>query len=476
MFDTEDTIVAIASPHAPGLRGIVRVCGPKAVELLAQNACFEQNSCSNKYSRSEPMAMISPSQPRRYVVELKLAAPFQPISADCFVWPTARSYPGQPVVEVQLPGSIPLLEACVAQFINGGARAARPGEFTLRAFLAGRLDLVQCEAVLAVIDAQGSDELRQALTQLAGGLTTNLDDARNRLLDLLAEIEAGLDFADEDLDLISSERLQHDLAIASGDVDQALSRMSSQRLAQHSLSVVLYGLPNAGKSSLLNALTEQQSAIVSDQAGTTRDWIAVQSVIDGTPIQWIDTAGLDPSRIENAIDEVAQRQTGERLQQSDLRLLCIDLSCTKLGDWELTQLTQAGSQANALVIGTKADQANPSVVAEVIHLVPSSILTSSPGKVGLSEIREQIKRRIGHAADQEASRLGFISSTAQRCQASLTSAAESLRFARELVGTGQDELLAAELRVALDALGEVTGRVYTDDVLDRIFSRFCIGK
>lgn len=462
-YDLESTIVAVASPAGRAARGIVRVSGPRAVEVAL--ACFEANSSADLVL---PGAQVLAGT----AVAGELRFP-----CDLWLWPTRRSYTGQPTAELHTLGSPPLLEALVVALCQAGARPAGPGEFTLRAFLAGRLDLTQAEAVLGVIDAQGQAALTAALEQLAGGLGRPLSALRGRLLDLLADLEAGLDFADEDLEFISAERLSAELAAAADEVAEVARQLGERGSSDELLRVVLIGPPNAGKSSLFNALAGSARALVSDVAGTTRDYLAAIIDCHGQRCELFDTAGDEallpegrtpdpnPTRLRgrptNPIDSQAQALAQRERRQAALLLECRDAR-------EVSGAISAENQGPpALLVLTKAD-----LLDERPQPIGSAVLTSSTSGLGLDELR----RRIGQALSSSAADTAGVASTAARCGDSLERARQSLEQAQRVAATGAAELAAAEVRTALDALGEVVGAVYTEDLLDRVFSRFCIGK
>ena len=339
---------------------------------------------------------------------------------------------------------------------------AEPGEFTMRAFLAGRLDLTQAEAVLGVIDSQSQQELQVSLRQLAGGLSGPLHQLREKLIDLLAHLEAGLDFVEEDIEFISAAELVSELDAGLRSVEAIQQRLTSRGNGGIERRVVLMGLPNVGKSSLLNALVGEAVAIVSETPGTTRDYVTRRIDLDGMPITLVDTAGIELLEQGDSINYKAQRATSRQQTDAALALLCLD-GTRRLEPWEIQQL-EATDSASRLVVITKSD------AGTVGDLPSDAIRTSSLTLDGVQFLRHAI--RIALANDVEA-----IPSTASRCHDSLRLAAESLRRARYVASQSMgEELVAAEVRVSLEGLGKVVGAVYTDDVLDRIFSRFCIGK
>jgi tRNA modification GTPase len=454
-FDLDDTICAIASAPGGALRGIVRISGPSSLQCVAALV------------RAEPGELTAGRAPSCSSVVLTVSENLGEVPVRLYVWPTTRSYTRQPSAELHLPGSPPLLEAALAALCRAGARLARPGEFTLRALLAGRIDLTQAEAVLGVIDAQSPAELEVALSQLAGGLARPLAALRGELLDLLAHLEAGLDFADEDIEFISADQLRHELQDIARRVAEVESRLQSRAEAGSLPRVVLVGQPNAGKSSLFNALSEDASAIVSEFAGTTRDFVARRIAIEGRECLLIDTAGVHTESDEGELAAMAQHVTRGQTRQADLTVLCLDVT-RDLTEWERARLTLPTAHSD-LVVWTKCDLA----ARANLRLAPAAILTSSVSGQGLDLVREAIAARLRQAPSESC----VVAGTADRCRASLARTREALSRALSAVAAnGGEELVAAELRIALDELGHVVGAVYTDDVLDRIFSRFCIGK
>lgn len=453
-LDIDDTIVALASAPGGSYEGIVRLSGPAVVASLQK--LWDTGEIQSKSPAVLTGRLRVQSESRGDVY----------LPAMVYLWPTARSYTRQPLAEIYLPGSPPLLDLAIRTFCKHGARLARPGEFTLRAFLAGRLDLTQAEAVLGVIDARDATELQTALAQLAGGLSSKLTELRNQLLDLLAHLEAGLDFVEDDIEFITRADLQSQVAAAATAVQTIADQLQSRGEVSSSVPrVVLLGEPNAGKSSLLNALAGSAAALVSPVAGTTRDYLVRLLDLGDLKIQLIDTAGVEDSLTHGAIATEAQALGHTQHQQADLQLLCIDAS-QPISSWSQTQLTNS-SAVSRLIVRTKCD------LATDLESISFSYITSATTGQGLGELRAAIVT----ALNQPATETRALTSTAIRCSASLQAAAATLTAAAELAASGaSEEWIAAELRLALDDLGQVVGAIYTDDILDRVFSRFCIGK
>jgi len=474
-----DTIVAIASPAGGAARGVVRISGQQAIAAVATLADAQL---------ADQLAAC-----RRAVVyagELKLPSLHASLPIDAYVWPTARSYTREPLVELHTIGSPPLLAAVVDALVAAGARLAGPGEFTLRAFLAGRLDLTQAEAVAAVIDAPNADTLRAALVQLAGGMAAPLARVRGDLLDLLADLEAGLDFVDEPIEFISREESRARLANAATAVQTLAAQLGARAEAIDAPAIVLVGAPNAGKSSLFNALVGHTAAIVSPTAGTTRDWVRATLTVAGQTCELIDTAGTTPLDASpttppacnsiRAIEVGAARHAGQQLERADIVILCLDGSqpLTAADRQRLDELRTGGPMNPAggrwLLAITKSDlpqrlELPGDTPAE--HIVSTTCVAPSGVDDLLAQLSEQIASLVAERSTPA------VAATAERCRASLQSASTALDRALDLAEqAGGDELLALEIRLALTELGQVAGAVYTEDLLDRIFSRFCIGK
>jgi tRNA modification GTPase len=449
----DDTIAAVASPTGGGARGVLRVSGPKVAACLAE--CFRPDDAEGWQTARTATVFAG-----------KLELPELATSLDCdvYYWPTARSYTRQPTAELQTIGSPPLVQAALDRLVACGARPARPGEFTLRAFLAGRLDLTQAEAVLGVIDARSAEQLEIALSQLAGGLAKPLAALRGDLLDLLAHLEAGLDFADEEIEFVSRDELTGQLSRSQQAIEAMLAQMGTRSQALDRPRVVLVGAPNVGKSSLFNALAGRDAAIVSELAGTTRDYLVAPLVLEGVECELVDTAGHEHEATGTIAMASQRAMTGQR-RAADLSILCLD-STRPIEPWECEQL-RAVDNRPAIVVSTKVDAA---ATSEAHPGLPVSSFTGH----GLCMLRERIAAAL---LEFETSDCRVVAGTAARARTSLAQAAEVLAEAAQLAADhGGEELIAAELRLALDALGEVAGTVYTDDILDRIFSRFCIGK
>jgi tRNA modification GTPase len=461
-YHPEDTIVAIASAPGGGARGILRISGLEVTRCLEK--VFRASGVDGRAQHESGLSAV------RYPTSIRgrvaLDGDVRWLPCELFFWPTSRSFTGEPVAEIHTLGSPPLLEAALRTICETGARLAEPGEFTLRAFLAGRLDLTQAEAVLGVVNAANPRQLQVALAQLAGGLAGPLRALRDMLVDLLAQLEAGFDFADEDLAFITPGELQRQLDSATTTVSRLAEQMASRRDTADLVRVVLRGWPNTGKSSLFNALAEASRAIVSEQPGTTRDYLTAEISLGDAKCLLVDTAGVEVDPVDgDGLRQAAQTATSEQSRLAHVEILCLDAT-RPLNPWERAELASAATCR--LLILTKADAPRGT------DLALRAIETSSRTGKGLAALRAHLRDAV---LAVRASGGDTVAGTAARCHESLRLAAESLDRAGQLVRIGGvEELVAAEIRVALEELGKVVGTVYTEEVLDRIFSRFCIGK
>jgi tRNA modification GTPase len=436
--DTSDTIVALSSAPGAGGRAIVRLSGPKSLEAITR--------VFNGADTGFPGRGV-------HAGELRLPQLHAAVPAHLHLSLAPRSYTGQDLVEVHLPGVPAIVECLIQNLLSSGVRSALPGEFTMRAFLAGKLDLTQAEGVLGILHATHRDELQQALSQLAGGVLGPMLRVREDLLCLLADLEAGLDFAEEDIHFVESADLLDRLESAARSVSDVLLQLRTRSVHARPVRVVLVGPPNAGKSSLFNAMLGKAAALTSPTAGTTRDYLREIKRLEGIDFELIDTAGLHES--ENWIEGQAQSLGAQQGAEADITLVC-----SVSGDFPIGNSPENGQESH-LLIRTKCD---------LKQAEPDQLATSALTGVGLQELWA----RLVAEARQLMSR--GTATHAARSAHHLEHTLHCLDRALLSVERNEPELVALEIRSALAELGELTGAVFTDDLLDRIFSRFCIGK
>ena len=484
----DDTIVAIASPHGPGVRGIVRLSGVQTVECVAK--VFKADSGDALCD-----LVTADLVPGRAICD-DLEVP-----GNLLVWPSEKSFTKQPSAEFHTFGSTSVLELVVSELCKQGARPAEPGEFTMRAFLSGRLDLTQAEAVLAVVDAKNRKQLEVAIDQLAGGVGTRLNETRNELVAALAELEAGLDFVEEDIEFISDSLLFQKLDQASDQLSSIVNQISGRHVTEEKFTAVLTGLPNAGKSSLFNCLLGESKAIVTNIAGTTTDYVTGELSQSGVTIQLIDTAGFEQietsETASSQIQASAQDARQDRIERADLCIRCVAANApvetwNGVGDLDFhvapTSDADLQNRSASILVVTQSDRPlAPHAAARLAEIDSGSsesnqgqrifrnvIRTSSLTSAGVVQLREMLFKI---AIEAQTSDSPIVGSTLRRTADSLNGATKSIQMARQAASAGiGEELVAAEIRHALDHLGCVVGTVYTDDILDVVFGQFCIGK
>ena len=469
MWSSTELIVAPATVPGPGARAIVRVAGDGLDGLLARMVVAEGSG----FARPGESPRVVPAR----LAASGLGAEWGDVPMEILHWPGPGGPIGGPLAELQLPASAPLVEAVVAEACRHGARLARGGEFTLRAFLAGRLDLVQAEAVLAVVDARSPDELAAALDRMAGGAGARLAAARSLLLDLLADIEAAIDFADETTpdavpaaDAATWRRVRDGLAEVAAVIDDVAAGLARRdaSAAAGLPRVVLVGRPNIGKSSLFNALIDREAALVADEAGTTRDWLEAPLISAAGHVGiLVDLAGMpaDLAAARDAIDARAIAVARSELARADVVVACRDAS-----DPDLCGVLVATDVVKLDVV-TRCDQAmlQPDTVDS------TALRTSSVTGTGIEALRSAIVAAVAGLPPRS-------SPATLRMTVGLDAASTAVAEARRLVGLSgvaglpDEAVVAGCVRRAVESLGEVTGAEIGVDLLDRIFSRHCIGK
>lgn len=463
-----DTICAIATPLGEGGVGIVRVSGEKAVAVAAGLVALRSGI---------PLEAV-PGHALHHADILDPADSARGTPLDealVAVMRAPRSYTGEDVVELHCHGSMLILQTVCQALVRAGARLAEPGEFTKRAFLNGRLDLAQAEAVLDTIRAKTAGSLRIAQEQLRGALSRGIDAVREQLVGLLAHVEAGIDFVDEDIAFIPTAELADGIREAQESVGRLLEHSREGRILREGVTAAIIGRPNVGKSSLLNALLKTDRAIVTPIPGTTRDVLEETLNVRGIPVRLLDTAGIRETA-DPAEQEGVRRSRAAR-EQADLLLIVLDGSAPLTPeDQALLSETAARQDQKRLLVVNKTDLPG--------RLDPSALPPSGPDCAvanisavtgdGLDDLRDRI-RTLLIRPDFEARETVLV--THLRHQTALQRTSDALAATLASVeAQAAVELIALDLRAAIDALGEITGAVGTDDILDRIFKKFCIGK
>jgi tRNA modification GTPase len=450
MFSPDDTIVAIATPAGRGGIGVVRVSGPGALEIA--------------FSLSDIRRALEP----RHATLSRIVANGAAVDrAVLTFFPAPHSYTGEDVLEISAHGSPVLLETIVRASVQAGARLAEPGEFTFRAYLRGRIDLVQAEAVRDLVDAVTPLQARAAFDQLEGTLTTRIAAIDAALFDVSARLEASLDFADEGYHFIDPSAAAVEIEAIGGSIDALLADAGRGRLVRDGAQVVIVGRPNTGKSSLFNRLAGAARAIVTDVAGTTRDLVTEVVDLDGIAVTLVDTAGLRTAAADVVEREGIARADAAR-QVADLVVVVLDGSAPLThDDRDLMSKTEG---APRVIVQNKSDLAAAWLPSEIaVRLVPVSARTGS----GVAELSAAIVAALsGGERLRDTPALTNI-----RHVEVLTRARAALARAAVAAAAGTpEEFVAADVGEARAHLEEVTGARTADDVLSAIFSRFCIGK
>lgn len=460
IFSPADTIVATATANAPGAVAIVRVSGAAAHAIAAQ--LFVPARESQAAVRPGLMRLGRVVDPRDGdVIDEALAV----------VWRGPHSFTGEDVAEFHTHGSPLIVARVVAACVAAGARHAQPGEFTRRAYLNGRLDLAQAEAVADLVQAETEAARRAALALLSGGLTARIGVLRERLLPVLAELEASVDFPEEGLEFATRSRLGAEVDAVRRDLAALMASARAGRPLREGARVVLAGPPNAGKSSLFNALVGRERALVSPHPGTTRDTIEASVDLAGIPLTLVDTAGLRAEADE--IEALGIARTEGEVAAAGLVLFVIDASQPKAARGALARVEKAPH----LLVLNKAD-ATSRDAASLVAEFPSPVrrawcVVSSHTRAGLDELEAQIARELGATAAP-----GSLLVTHRRHAEALAEADAALAEAAQGIAGGlATELSSADVTAAIAALDCVAGRRgLDDDLLDTIFARFCLGK
>jgi tRNA modification GTPase len=447
-MNPHDDIAALSTPPGRGGLGVVRLSGTKSLPIA--QAILRMKSTLR--SRQATLAELLDSQ----------GNPLDQVLATWFQAP--HSYTGEDVVEISCHGSPVILRACVDRALSAGARLAEPGEFTLRALLNGRIDLPQAEAVRDLIDATTLYQARVAARQLEGSVSRLLAPVKAQLLELIALLEAGIDFAEDDISVAPPQEIVRRLAPISDAVGRLARSFQYGHIVREGFTLAIVGQPNTGKSSLFNALLEQDRAIVTDIPGTTRDLVSETAAIEGIPVRLVDTAGIREG--EGLVERLGIERSYQAMADADLTLVVVDLSEPN-SDRDAELLDHAQSQGHYLVVANKCDLPRARDAA-------GAIVVSAQTRAGISDLRSAI---ISAVAPEQgiAGESSFITSLRQ--ERLLQECREALAQALTAASTDiPHEMLLLDLYEALRALDAITGATTADDILNRIFSTFCIGK
>ena len=504
MFRTEDTIAAISTVPGAAPRGIVRLSGPDAISIAAHLFTSAEADITKLGGFRGLDGLVKLTSGNTAIAREARRAVDIELPARLYLFRRPRSYTRQDVVEFHIPGAPPAVRAILDSLIDAGARNAEPGEFTARAFLSGRIDLSQAEGVCDIINAANDAQLRAGLAALGGQIHRLCAETAAAIAEILATVEASIDLSEEQIELGRPEHLKetlNELAECMGSLADDAARMpDSTELPQ----VAIAGRPNAGKSSLLNALSGKDRAITSALAGTTRDVLSALLTLPARPgnsaagsstVRLLDAAGLTaPS---DTLTAIAHNAAYNAVASADTILFVVDASAkARSGEMEkdlllLREIRRANRLAPMLLLANKCDltskvdierqiaewkktdDRNETPESQDLPVIPTSAVTGE----GLDAVKARLREILHLSAGRSGQVLG-LHDRQRRC---LTEAAEASARAAELLGSAEEvvdvaELVAVELRDALAQLGAISGEIVTEDILGRIFSRFCVGK
>ena len=447
---SQETIVAISTPPGRGGIGVVRLAGPLAVAIAGQLLRL-RNPLAHATARFAE------------VVDPETAAKLDESVVTFFAAP--NSYTGDDIVEIAAHGSPVILEMLVRQCLNRGARLARPGEFTERAFLSGRIDLTQAEAVKDLIGSQTLYQARVAAGQMGGALSRRVHPLKEALVGLIARLEAGIDFAEDDIEVAGNPEILTAVDTLIQPLNTLAASFEHGRIIHSGLTLAIVGRPNAGKSSLFNALLKRERAIVTASPGTTRDLVTETVAIGGIPLHLVDTAGLREATDE--AESIGIRKSRETMADADLVMLVVD-STLSLTDEE-RELIATLAERKALLVFNKSDIGSHIPTISELPTVQTSALTGE----GMAELQDALLALVSSSGAVETDAV----LTSLRQHEEVSGALKGLLAARAAAATNiPHEMVLLDLYSALRHLDSLTGETTPDDVLNLIFSTFCIGK
>lgn len=446
MWNNPDTIAAVATPPGRGGVGIIRISGTLVPELAAN-------------------ILGSLPAPRQASHRLFKAADGSALDDGIALYfPAPHSFTGEDVLELQGHGGTVVLDMLLKRCVGLGARLARPGEFSERAFLNDKLDLAQAEAIADLIDSGSEQAARSALRSLQGEFSESVNTLLTGLIELRVYVEAALDFPDEEIDFLADTEVTRRLEDIKQHLQTIFQKARQGSLLRDGMHLVIVGRPNAGKSSLLNALAGQETAIVTDIAGTTRDVLRERINLDGMPLHIVDTAGLRDS--DDPVEKIGIERAWKEIERADLILLLVD--DTRHDEPENADiLTRLPPHLPRITVHNKIDLSGKQPGKQGEH-----IYISAKHAQGIEALRAELKTRMGYQGEAE----GTFIARRRHLQALEETQLAVERAEFQLRAFNAGELMAEELRLAQDTLGQITGKFTPDDLLGEIFSSFCIGK
>ena len=455
-MQSDDTIVAVSTPPGRGGIGVVRLSGQEARNIVSPLLRLKRPLEAGRAIFGE-------------LVDAESGERLDEVVATFFAKP--HSYTTEDIVEISAHGSPVVLEYLLEQALARGARLAEPGEFTMRAFLNGRIDLTQAEAVRDLIDSQTLFQAKVAAQQLDGALSLRIKPIKKVLVELIALLEAGIDFAEDDVSVLPDERILATIHQTKKDLGVLAESFAYGRVVHDGFTLAIVGRPNVGKSSLFNCLVERERAIVTSAPGTTRDLVTETVALSGIPVRLVDTAGIRQATDE--AEEIGIRKSYEALADADLVLIVTDPDSSRHASDE-QRLFDATKARKRILVRNKIDLQSPTDVTSSANDHLPQVNTSAISGAGIKELRDKILAEVTGASGGQQER-GFLTNLRQRnliseSLAGLTTAEQAVR------DRIPHEMLLMDLYSALRPLDSITGETTTDDILNLIFSTFCIGK
>ena len=458
-----DTIIALATPSGAGAIAVIRLSGSKAVQMV--DASFK--SISNKKLVSQQTHTIHLGH---IVEDLRV---LDEVLVSVFKNP--KSYTGEDVVEISCHGSSYIQQEIIQLFVRNGARIANPGEFTLRAFLNAKLDLSQAEAVADLIASDNKASHQIAMQQMRGGFSNEIKVLRDELLNFASLIELELDFSEEDVEFANRKQFEELLDRIIKVLKHLIDSFSTGNVIKNGIPISIIGAPNVGKSTLLNALLNEDKAIVSDIAGTTRDAIEDEITIEGIKFRFIDTAGIRTT--EDTIESIGIKKTFEKITQSQVVLYLLDASrvtteTIQIFNTEIRKIQEQYPDKQLVVIANKMDESDQEYI-ETSFVYPQTLFTSAKSGLGIDGLKAKLLEFVNTGALRNND---TIITNSRHYDSLLKALAEVQKVQQGMDANLSGDLLAIDIRQALYHFGEITGEITSDDLLGNIFANFCIGK
>lgn len=458
-----DTIIALATPSGAGAIAVIRLSGSKAIAMV--DASFKSISTKKLVSQKTHTIHLGHVVEDSRVLDEVLVSVFK----------NPKSYTGEDVVEISCHGSSYIQQEIIQLFVRNGARIANPGEFTLRAFLNAKLDLSQAEAVADLIASDNKASHQIAMQQMRGGFTNEIKVLRDELLNFASLIELELDFSEEDVEFANRKQFEELLERIIKVLKHLIDSFSTGNVIKNGIPISIIGAPNVGKSTLLNALLNEDKAIVSDIAGTTRDAIEDEITIEGIKFRFIDTAGIRTT--EDTIESIGIKKTFEKITQSQVVLYLLDSTkvtteTIQIFNSEIRKIQEQYPDKQLIVVANKMDEADQEYI-ETSFVYPHTLFTSAKSGLGIDTLKAKLLEFVNTGALRNND---TIITNSRHYDSLLKALAEVQKVQQGMDANLSGDLLAIDIRQALYHFGEITGEITSDDLLGNIFANFCIGK